>query len=62
MGYKDDFNKDNYDNVRLNVSPQDKARLDALAKRRGVSLAALLREAVEDVYNIDLHTKRGAGR
>ena len=62
MSYKETFARTHYDIVQLRVRPDDKARLDALAKRHGVSLAALLREAVEDVYNIDLHTKRGAGK
>ena len=59
MKYRDKNGQRQYDQVKISFKPQDKARLDALAKKHGVSLAALLREAVEDVYNIDLHTKRG---
>lgn len=58
MNYKSQYNAQHYDRVRLQIRREIRDKLAELAKQNQMSISRLILEAMEDVYNLDLHTPR----
>lgn len=56
--YDAEFQRRAYDDIRLRVPKGCKAVLQQIADDNGLSVTRLIIEALEDRYNIDLHSRR----
>lgn len=52
------YQKAHYQQLSLKLPNAKKAELDAIANARGVSVAALVKQAIKDQYGIDCFTQK----
>ncbi len=54
VAYKNEFDRQNYDRLSFNVPKGKKALLKAYAEKQGISVNALITQAVEEYTGISL--------
>lgn len=54
VAYKNEFDRQNYDRLSFNVPKGKKALLKAYAEKQGISVNALITQAVEEYTGIPL--------
>lgn len=57
--YNNEYKKQTFDRLVLFVKPDVHARIKKLAAAHDMPVSRMIIEALEDVYNLDLHTRRG---
>ena len=57
--YNNEYKKQTFDWLILSVKPEVHAKIKELAAAHNMPVSRVIIEALEDVYNLDLHTRRG---
>lgn len=55
--YKQEFLKENYDEIKLRIPKGNKQTLKQLAQLKNISVNQLITEAIENYYHIDISKK-----
>ncbi len=57
--YNNEYKKQTFDRVVICVKPSVYTQMKAVADGHNMPVSRMIIEALEDVYNLDLHTRRG---
>lgn len=57
--YNNEYKKQVFDRLVFFIKPEVHTKIKELAAAQNIPAARLVLEALEDVYNLDLHTRHG---